>query len=289
MADECARGQVDCPASDSKGTTVTDHVMFDVFHLDDSPEGRDRQDAAAGAIQDVVHQHELLLSHDKDDDRDSDLDHLSASLPSSPLHLSQALRDTATMARLSLELVANMLVQGTNAALLTSPMRTAMIASGRILCCLAPPNLNERIDNAGWVLLQEVKSYDRAMRRFAEFTTLTDATASSAQLADIRQQKNALAERSKGMTDAAALDAAAKVLAAAVGGETSDTALVAQYEQTLQEHFALMFNRYSGFAHGYGWPIHHPPGELWADLGTIATAASIAIRKLNASAHIVVE
>ena len=50
----------------------------------------------------------------------------------------------------------------------------------------------------------------------------------------------------------------------------------------LTEHLSLMFNAYSGAAHGYGWPklIHFPsdlPGDFVADFYTLATFTQLSL------------
>jgi len=42
-----------------------------------------------------------------------------------------------------------------------------------------------------------------------------------------------------------------------------------------------LFQFYSGFAHGYGWPMLCPPGELIADLVVITGVAALAMQVLE--------
>ena len=256
------------------------------FAFDNTDEGRLRQDAVSQAIRDVEDQSRLLRAAIFDNWSErfagSELATLSATMPTGPLTLARTLTSNATLLAAALHATSHLLSPGSPTAALASPMRTSLMAAGRIACCLLPETTDERRVNSYRVLQQEAESMLRALSAFSKFERLRVAAPDDEDVADVNQQVKAL--RSKTGFAAMGEEFALGLLSRVVGGLFPEDggARMSAYG----EHIVFMFHRFSGLSHAYGWPTMLRPSELTADLGIITSLASLSIRRLNRAANV---
>lgn len=254
---------------------------YEPFSVDQSPQAHEITERTRHAIDDAISRHDrLIASYDNRMPGHTELGRLCDALTVGPINLAKCLPNTATITRFSLEIVRDWLFSsGVKAVPLAIQARTILMGAGRILYCLGPSSFEERLEHAQRVVLQEASSCLRALKAARHFQALSAQAPSEDAVEAVSAQVKALtaATGEQAMGEASMLQGMADVIAALLPDE--DSAAQAHHERV-----SWMFQRYSGYAHGYGWPIMLPPAELWADLGLITGAASLAMMYLNRSA-----
>jgi hypothetical protein len=267
--------------SDGSASTFPD-ADYEPFWMDQSPLARQVSEHVHNAINDAISRHDhLIASYDNWMAGPTELGRLRDALTVGPINLAKCLPNTASITRVSLEIVRDWLFfsSGVKAVPLAIQARTILMGAGRILYCLGPSSFEERLEHAQRVVLQEASSCLRALKASRQFQALSAQAPSKDAVEAVRAQVKALTAATGGqaMGEASMLRGMAEVVAALLPDEDSAA-------QAHREHVSWMFQRYSGYAHGYGWPSMLPPVGLWADLGVITGAASLAMMHLNRSA-----
>lgn len=263
----------------SDGPTITfPDADYAPFCVDQSPQAREISERTRHAIADAISRHDrLLTSYDNCLVGPTELGRLRDALPDGPINLAKCLPNTATIMRLSLEIVRDWLfTSGVPAVPLAIQARTILMGAGRILYCLGPGSFDKCLEHAQRVLLQEANSCLRALKASRQFQALNAQGPSKDAVEGVSAQVKALTAIPgvQAMGEVSMLKGMAAEVAALLPDESSAA-------QAHQEHVSWMFHRYSGYAHGYGWPSMLPPVGLWADLGVIAGAASLSMMYLN--------
>ncbi len=264
---------------DGSGSTFPD-ADYEPFWMDQSPLARQMSEDVHSAINDAISRHDrLIASYDNWMPGPTELGRLSDALTVGPINLAKCLPNTASITRFSLEIVRDWLRSGVKAVPLAIQARTILMGAGRILYCLGPSSFEERLEHAQSVVLQEASSCLRALKASRQFQALSAQAPSKDAVEAVSAQVKALTAATGGqaMGEASMLRGMAEVVAALLPDEGSAA-------QAHREHVSWMFQRYSGYAHGYGWPSMLPPVGLWADLGVITCAASLSMMYLNRSA-----
>jgi hypothetical protein len=273
--------------SDSPAGAFSD-ADYEPFWIDRSPQAEEISERTWHAIDDAISRHDrLIASYDnwmpgstEWMPGSTELGRLRDALTVGPINLAKCLPNTATITRFSLEIVRDWLFSsGVKAVPLAILARTILMGAGRILYCLGPGSFEECLEHAQRVVLQEASSCLRALKAARHFQALSGQAPSEDAVDAVSAQVKALtaATGEQAMGEASMLQGMADVIAALLPDEDSAA-------QAHHQHVSWMFQRYSGYAHGYGWPSMLPPAGLWADLGLITGAASLAMMYLNRSA-----
>lgn len=169
---------------------------------------------------------------------------------------------------------------------LASLMRSALLASARVVYVLAPESQDEKADHALNVLVQETNSLFRCYNSTNTFSQLIALRVPQEvlDLQSARRDRLMKIAPCKRFTETDVLEGAAEV----IGCRTQEQPDAAGIETgaTTSEHLLWMFNLYSGKAHGLGWPklVHHQkdlPGNFAADIHQLSSMTHLAVSVLQ--------
>lgn len=133
-------------------------------------------------------------------------------------------------------------------------LRTALLGSSRIVYMLGPEDHDERLRNTTVVLAQEGASLIRAYDAFAKFEVLHHLVPPPHIISEQKARYAGIGiKRAPG--EASTLKEMAEVVARRL--ELSGS----EFDDSLSEHVAWLFNTLSGVAHGFGWPNLVPGTE----------------------------
>lgn len=167
-----------------------------------------------------------------------------------------------------------------------SLMRSALLASARIIYVLGPESQDEQAQHALNILVQETDSLFRCYRDANEFSQLEGLRVPQAVFDAQSARRDRLKEvaPSGRFTETKTLEGAAEI----IGRRTQPLVEADDINTgaTMSEHLLWMFNLYSGKAHGLGWPliVHHQndlPGDFAADIHQLASMTQLAVLVLQ--------
>lgn len=167
-------------------------------------------------------------------------------------------------------------------------MRSALLASARVIYVLGPESPDEQTKHAMNILVQETDSLFRCYKsanRSSQLVALrVPQDVFDAQSA--RQERLKESAPSRKFSETETLEGAAEII-----GRRTQSRLDTEEINTgaiMREHLLWMFNLYSGKAHGLGWPklVHHQhdlPGDFATDIHQLASLTEQAVRALRSA------
>jgi len=197
-----------------------------------------------------------------------------------PVNLLLSVRAGLTAARGALDQIASIVAQNlpTNAIVLQSLLRAALLGAGRVVYTLAPADLEQRQRNVRTVLRQEGRSLMQGLDSFAKFEHLMTLKPPDRYLEEQRSRNTALSDAPRPAGEAKTLEEVARVIGEElVASGFTDSAV----PDVLAEHIMWIWHAYSGAAHGFGWPRLLPgtapmAGDFVSDLGVVVSVTHLA-------------
>lgn len=210
----------------------------------------------------------------------SELAALAETAPDAPINLLLSVRAGLTAARGALDQIASLLGHDlpTDAIVLQTLLRTALLGAGRVVFALAPADLGQRQRNVRVVLRQEGHSLMRGLNSFAEFEHLASLKPQGAYLEEQRRLNKALQGGAQPAGEATTLKEVARVIGEQLATSGFDESAA---PDVLAEHIMWIWHAYSGAAHGLAWPWLLPgtdsmAGDFVADLGVVVPVTHLA-------------
>lgn len=214
----------------------------------------------------------------------SELHRLDAALPPGPVSFGQTIMASTSASCGALDQISRILTTNvpTSPIALQALMRAALVGTARTFYALLPTDPSDRDRNAHSLVLQDVKSCNKALPAYGSFQTFASFNPPTPLVSEAKQQEIDLLKVAPYVGDGAIVTAMMNAFADVLDNdnEVTDPA----HRRQLQEHAKVLWNTYSGAAHALFWPQLLPatstdqriPGDFAADLWMIATAALIA-------------
>lgn len=264
--------------------TIVDMTAGEPFVIDESSQGQAMIGRIFAAIDYVVRSHDCqLASAALLYQSDTDFARLCAELPNAPVALPRSVLASAAITRTALAAIHQQLAAPRSHVVpVAIHARAALEASGRILYCLGPSSPEQRRGHAQRVLLQEASSYLRALKSADTYAVMQKVVPTEGSVDKVKAQVRELERkitRLEGERDM--LYEMASVVGTLLCERRTEAEDLEGVRPALREHVMWLFQFYSGFAHGYGWPTLCPPGELVADLAVITGVAALAMQVLE--------
>jgi len=131
-----------------------------------------------------------------------------------PVNLLLSVRAGLTAARGALDQIASIVAQNlpTNAIVLQSLLRAALLGAGRVVFALAPADLEQRQRNVRTVLRQEGRSLMQGLESFAKFEHLMTLKPPDGYLEEQRSRNTTLSDAPRPAGEAKTLEEVARVI-----------------------------------------------------------------------------
>lgn len=164
-----------------------------------------------------------------------------------------------------------------------SLLRSALVGAARVIYVLFPLDPAERSSRVAAVLAQDASSGVKAYKEFTQLRGIEALRAPAQCLEDFKNQYDRLRESQPASRDGEIVDGMTAAIADAL--QADDSSNDALNRAILEDHAKLLWNTYSGLAHGYSWPRtlwglspdRRIPGDFTMDLYHVATCTQVAL------------